>query len=368
MANASGEALDFIVYKKEIHMTQIVPGKKPGDAGLKPGQITVHVDKFALTANNVTYAAFGEAFSYWKFFPVAKEGWGRIPVWGFGDVVESRHVVIKVGERLYGYFPMSSYLTIDADRVADSLLVDGAPHRADLPPVYNQYIRLNADPLHKRDTENFQALFRPLFITAYMLEDAFADKEFFGAKQIVLSSASSKTALCLAYLLTRSHRNMVETIGLTSARNLAFAQGLGYYDRAFTYQDVAKLDATKPTIFVDFTADGGVIRAVHTHLASNLKHSFQVGATHWEEIAQPRDLPGPKPVFFFAPDHARRRLQNWGVVAFQSRTRDNLENFIDAAKTWLHINEGRGPKAVETAYQSVLNGESNPAEGHILSL
>jgi hypothetical protein len=368
MANAPREALDFIVYKKEIHMTQIVPGQRPGDAALKPGQITVCIDKFALTANNITYAAFGEAFQYWRFFPIAKEGWGRIPVWGFAEVVESRHDEIKVGERLYGYFPMSTYLTIDADRVAESLLIDGAPHRADLPSVYNQYMRLVADPAHRRDTEGLQALFRPLFITAYMLEDAFADKQFFGTKQIIISSASSKTALSLAYLLTRSHRNVVKTVGLTSARNLAFTQGLGYYDRVVTYDDIAQLDASQPALFVDLSGGSGIVRAVHTQLAASLKHSFQVGATHWEEIAQPRDLPGPKPVFFFAPDHARRRFQTWGVKAFQSRTRDNLDDFITSAQKWLKVIEGRGPKAVETVYKSILNGESHPTEGHILSL
>ena len=38
---------------------------------------------FALTANNITYAAFGDAMNYWQFFPVPGDdgaAWGCIPV------------------------------------------------------------------------------------------------------------------------------------------------------------------------------------------------------------------------------------------------------------------------------------------------
>ena len=48
------------------------------------------MDKFALTANNVTYAAFGDAMHYWKFFPGPDDESGRVPVWGFADVADSR--------------------------------------------------------------------------------------------------------------------------------------------------------------------------------------------------------------------------------------------------------------------------------------
>ncbi len=36
---------------------------------LREGQIRVRTDVLALTANNITYAAFGDAMHYWDFFP-----------------------------------------------------------------------------------------------------------------------------------------------------------------------------------------------------------------------------------------------------------------------------------------------------------
>src|SRR5262249_27753002 len=58
---------------------------------LAAGQILVGADKFAFTANNVTYARLGDQIAYWRFFP-APHGWGYIPVWGLGNVDASRPV------------------------------------------------------------------------------------------------------------------------------------------------------------------------------------------------------------------------------------------------------------------------------------
>ena len=42
------------------------------------------------------------------FFP-AESGWGRVPVWGFADVVGSRHQALAEGVRVFGYLPMSTH-------------------------------------------------------------------------------------------------------------------------------------------------------------------------------------------------------------------------------------------------------------------
>ena len=52
--------------------TQAVSVDRPQ---LAEGEILVAIDRFALTANNVSYALSGDMIGYWKFFPVA-EPWG----------------------------------------------------------------------------------------------------------------------------------------------------------------------------------------------------------------------------------------------------------------------------------------------------
>jgi len=129
---------DFLIRKDQLTTTTL---RTTPAVALPEGQVRVAIHCFALTSNNITYAAFGDAMNYWQFFPVLANGaqWGRIPVWGFGSVVESRHTDVPVGERLYGYFPMSNTVDLTPARVSPISFVDAAPHRAELHPVYNQY-------------------------------------------------------------------------------------------------------------------------------------------------------------------------------------------------------------------------------------
>ena len=359
------EPKDFVVSRTDLRRTAFVPAACTADTGLEPGQVLVRITRFALTANNVTYGAVGEMLGYWTFFP-APEGWGRVPVWGFAEVVRSRHDQIAAGERLYGYFPMSQFLVLQPGQVAPGGFVDATPHRVSLPLVYNQYLRLAGDPAHDPARESETALFRPLFGTSFLLDDQLAESDLFGARAVVLSSASSKTALGLAFLLAEAKRCPV--IGLTSAGNRAFVEATGYYAGVLAYDEVSKLAADTPAVFVDFAGNGAVLNAVHTRLGGALRQSIQVGLTHWERGTPPSDLPGPTPVFFFAPDRFQKRATDWGEQELRRRLADALRRFLGSASRWLRVVESRGPEALESAYHAMLEGRVSPAEGHVLSL
>ena len=73
--------------------------------------------------------------------------------------------------------------------------VDASPHRAELPSPYNSYLRVDSDQSYDPAHEAEMMLFRPLFFTSFVNDDFLADSDFFGAGTIVLSSASSKTAI-----------------------------------------------------------------------------------------------------------------------------------------------------------------------------
>lgn len=353
--------VDVEVQRNDLRTHRIVEGDRPR---VGRGEVLLHVDHAALTANNITYGAFGDAMGYWNFFPSADPEWGRIPVWGFADVEESTVDGIAEGERIYGYFPMSNHLVVEPARVAARSFVDDAVHRRPLPPVYNQYSRITdrAD----EHTEHLQAVLRPLFTTSYLIDDFLADEQFFGAANVVIASASSKTALALAEVL--SSRGGVEVVGLTSERNAGFVGDVGYYDRTVVYGDVASLDPSVPTVLVDMGGDASVLREVHTHFDASLRHSCQVGATHWEQVEFGAELPGPSPTLFFAPDRVRQRTTDWGAAGFAERVDHAWDRFVGSASNWLEVVVHRGPEAVVAAYREVVNGAVAPHQAAIIAL
>ena len=337
------------------------------DEPLAPGQVRVRIEHFALTANNITYAAFGEAMNYWRFYPAGEEGWGVIPVWGFATVVESTHPEVPVGERVYGYFPMASHTVLTPVRVNPGGWSDGAPHRAELHPVYNQLTRCAADPFYTADTEAVQALLRPLFITSWLIDDFLADNDFFGARVMLLSSASSKTAYGTAFQLAQ--REGIEVVGLTSPGNLAFCESLGCYDRVLTYDPLDTLAADLACVYVDFAGNDELRRAIHTRFV-NLKHSSSIGGTHIEHLGTARDLPGPRATLFFAPAQIKKRATEWGPARLNQRLVAAWQAFSTAVTQpgtpWIVVQTHHGRAAVEAAYGQVLSGRGDPRLGHML--
>src|SRR2546423_2221683 len=181
--------MDFLVKRDDLRQCRTVEGEtaEPG-----PGQAVLRVSAFGLTSNNITYGVFGEAMSYWDFFP-AEDGWGRIPVWGFADVGASRHDGVEEGTRLYGYLPPSSELLVSPDRVDGRGFVDASPHRAALPSAYNGYVRSDADAFYDAAYEDVQMLLRPLFFTSFLIDDFLEDNGSFGAAVAGLSRAPHQT-------------------------------------------------------------------------------------------------------------------------------------------------------------------------------
>ncbi len=362
--------LDFLVRKDHLATGEL---RETAESPLAEGQVRLGVDKFALTANNITYAAFGDAMNYWGFYPAA-DGWGRIPVWGFGTVLDSRCPGVAAGECFYGYYPMSSQVVLQPVRLSPAGFFEGAAHRAALHAVYNSYSRCAADPFHTPQTEDIEALLRPLFITSWLIDDFLADNDFFGAGEdgkgaVLLSSASSKTAYGTAFQLAQ--REGIEVVGLTSTANLEFCNSLGCYHRVLAYDQLDRIAADAACVYVDFSGNAALRKNIHTRFG-NLKYSCSVGGTHVEQLGGARDLPGPRATLFFAPAQIKKRNADWGADGLGQRLLQAWKTFVgrvcDPAAPWLVVERHLGPDAVAAAYAEVLGGHGDPRVGHILSL
>jgi hypothetical protein len=334
---------------------------------LADGDVLLAVDRFALTANNITYATLGESFGYWRFFPTS-ERWGRIPVWGHAAVSESANDQLATGTRVYGFLPMASHLVVRPERVRGGWFVDGMARRAALPAPYNAYQVTSASPgesVESADREDRRALLSPLFVLSFLVDDYLAEQRLWGADQVVMSSASSKSAIGAAYLL---HCRGVPVTGLTSARSSAFVEKLGIFDEVVEYSRLRDLDRS-PAAFVDVSGDAELRSAVETILNGRLVRTLSVGLTHWDRSPWHQDPKGHSPsAIFSAPERIVARTRDWGRAGFQSRFASALEGFTAWSTGWLELVRTAGDVAVEDAYRRTLSGLMNPAQGIILSM
>ncbi len=319
------------------------------------GQAILAVEHFALTANNMTYAAHGVDMGYWKFYP-APDGFGIVPVWGFARVVESRVAGLAVGERFYGYWPMASHAVLTPGKVSPRGFIDLAEHRQGLARAYNSYTPANA----AGGDERLQSLLRPLFMTGFLLALAYADAL---ADKLILTSASSKTALAMA----QSLNGKKPLVGLTSAANVAMVEATGYFDAVHSYDDLARLSGVSgTTALIDFSGNGALRLAIHELYGDRLLESVIVGDTNWDAQNSNR-LPGVAPTIFFAPTVLAERTAEWGADGFEAKLAAAWDGFI-ASAAWLTIVEGQGPDAVVAHWHNFAAGRVDPTEGVILTV
>ncbi|WP_086662312.1 DUF2855 family protein [Lentzea kentuckyensis] len=321
---------------------------------LEDCEVLLRVSHTGLTANNVTYGVIGDLIGYWKFFPTTAEGRGVIPLWGFADVVDSTLDSLPAGTRVYGFLPMSSHLKVRA-KLTSAGFVDTADHRAELPAVYNSYLVTTNDPAYNAEQEDLQVLYRPLFMTSFLLADQVANNDFYGARTVVLSSASSKTAFGTAQCLRDKG---VRLVGLTSPRNVEFTESLGLYDTVLPYDAAVDVE---PSVYLDFSGSADVRSTLHDRLGDNLVKDISIGLTQQKASADPRSQ------FFFAPEQLRKRTADWGSEGLAERFGAAWHAFTAQAGGWVGIARHSGPDELVEVWQSVLAGKANPNTADVIT-
>ena len=336
------------------------------DTPLAAGAVRLKVDSFAVTANNITYAVIGDMFQYWNFFP-APDGWGIVPMWGHAHVEASHCPDIAVGERVYGYLPAATHLDVVPGKITASGFTDMAEHRQPMSPFYNQYSRLAADPEHDPAHEDARMIFGPLFKTGFLIEAFYRRNDWFGAEALVMTSASSKTAMALAHCAKISSPK-VRRIGLTAPANIAFVKASGLYDAVVAYDALASLNS-RSAVSVDFAGNAAVLRTIHTHFGEDLRFSSTVGMTHvGARAGEGAPLPGPSPTLFFAPTEALETIKNMGPAGFAQAVGAAWTSFIHAAQGFVTVEHRAGLEAADAVFKATLAGQQSPNVGIVIKV
>jgi hypothetical protein len=349
------------VKKAELSSSQIVDLP---ETPLAENAVRLKVDSFAVTANNVTYAVIGDMFQYWNFFP-APDDWGIVPMWGHATVAASNCPDIAVGERVYGYLPAATHLDVMPGKISAGGFTDMAEHRQPMSPFYNQYSRLVADPEHDPAHEDARMIFGPLFKTGFLIEAFYRRNDWFGAEALVMTSASSKTAMALAHC-AKIASPKVRRIGLTSPSNIAFVKASGLYDEVVAYDGIESI-ARVPAVSVDFAGNAAVLRAFHTHFGEALRFSSTVGMTHvGARAGEGAPLPGPTPTLFFAPTEALETIKAMGPAGFAQAVGAAWSSFIHAAKSFVKVEHRDGLAAADAVFKATFAGQQDPQIGVVI--
>lgn len=316
------------------------------------GQVVLAVERFGVSSNNVSYALLGDMLGHWAPFPAAI-GWGRVPVWGVATVVAGDHTVASIGSRHVGYLPMATHLMMRSVGAHPGLL-DVSAERAAMLPLYRELRRIDTDPTWHDDLIDAEVLMLPVYPPAALLDD---DLRRAGARHVVISSASSKTSLGIARLL--SERG-VRVTGLSGTTRAATTAAVGAFDEVLPYTDLDAITATGDTTYVDVAGDPAITRRVHERLGPALSRSIAVGGSHLAALgglpAADETLPGPPVVRFSVGRREVELTEQLGrraVDEIKQRARQVLVPWADATLTVQHI---AGLDAARDAWTRIGHG------------
>ena len=358
----------FQVKKAQLDAWRIVD--VPGTP-LREGDIRLAVDTFAFTTNNVTYGVAGDSLGYWLFYPPADDEsgeWGVIPVWGLADVVESKNPAVPVGERLWGYFPPGATVDMSPKDITPGALTESAERRQKLSIFYNRYKRVLADPAYDKANDPALMLLGPLHMTAYCLWDYLKRKDWFGAEQILVISASSKTALGLAVGLAEDAA-APGAVALTSPRNADFVSSLKLYDTTVPYDAISSDLPRKPSVVVDMAGNAELRAALAARLGDDLRYSIGVGITHRDKMGGGGlAADDGRSEFFFVPSYIEERIAELGPAEFDARASAYVAKAAKATFGWMTVDTRQGLQGLAEAYPQFCDGSYPPTSGLVIKM
>ena len=273
---------------------------------------------------------------------------------------------------------------------------------------YNQIIRCSADPQYTPTSigEDLTMLYRPLFWTSYWCEDWIHSSNYrSGVSHILISSASSKTAFCLAYLIgKRIRRGEINKdtiiIGLTSKGNVDFTKRLELYHEVLDYDSFTSAHYLQGGhdnrwLYVDVAGNAKLNKRIHSHFASpytgKLAANITLGLTNLQPSTannttpenlgtnpfnmSPKDATNtstsafwPREEFFFMPEWLDIRRHQIPILEIFRRQNQAWKELMEDCIGWVELKRVYGADEVEKAYRQLSKEGLGPEKGLIWSL
>ena len=195
---------------------------------------------------------------------------------------------------------------------------------------------------------------------------------------MVISSASAKTAFCLAYRIGKRVKmgkvEQLQVVGLTSGRNVEFTKGLGLYDAVVEYGGIGEYfkerSAEGRWLYIDVAGNEGVDKKIKDSLGQSLVTHVKLGVTNRSPGSPSKILKqeDKKTETFFMPEWlATRRLQ-LSVEQIIKSQNDAWAELMHDCKRWIELEHVFGADKVMLEYERVLKDGFVPKKGFVWSM
>ena len=354
-------ALEF--NPQDFRRLLVVNESLPTEQGLAEGAVLLRVQRFGLSSNNLASALSPGLESSWPRMFAATQGQGRLPVWGYAEVVASNRAGYEPGMGFYGYFPMSRFVMLHSGQQTaggcefDHTFFSGGGSDVSMASVENL------------SDVDLQILLRPLLSTGFLIAQELMESQFWHTRQIIVTCASSKTAIGLAYFLQdyflrEGLSNAPQIIGLTAENHLGFVRQNTHFDQALSYEQFRLLDPCD-SVLVDFSGNYRIRGLLHYFLKDRLIHAYGLGSCHWQ--APPTGAqPVPDPEYFSALSFYQQRLQK--AERLNQQFQQRWGGACQAFNHWLEPKLVEGVEEVRWVYEQMLAGKARPTTGYLCQL
>jgi hypothetical protein len=345
---------------------------------LDEGKVLMRVDKFGFSHMSLGYLmkGFTRTFAGYHNFYKSSQGdnFYRSACWGYATVVESAHPKVAVGTRLYGLVPPSKYEVQSVSgfikgskgepSIVEMEMGENVPYNMRRFQEMEVVEGNNDDPV----VEDWRIVVKEIYTMAFYMDEQLL-VETGMINSVIISCASSKTALALAYCLRM--REMRYVVGFTSKEHLDFVKSTGLYHDVFCYDDVDKLPTDHTVVYMDFKCDGELRQRITLKMGTNLMYNMVVGPAAFQKRQKDQifEKRARQVLFDEATWRERRRM-----VAEVTKTGRNeklkysYKSFVERMKQYIKLRHTNGAGALTKMYDNVYSNTASPSEAFVCSL
>jgi hypothetical protein len=351
---------DFLVDQNDATKFKIHSAQNRSIVCSLDNRALIRIERLAFSANNILYITMGHENRYWDLFP-GKKPFGSPPAWGIGTVIDSQSPHLAIGERLFGFFPIASHCVLEPETLGTKHIVDLAPRRQSLAAAYNRYTRIDDDH-YDGSVGDWRLVLRPLALVGLLASHVLMDNAFFGADELYVTSASSKTGIGVG-CLSKAINPEIQVVGLTSMERVEYVQSLSVYDQVISYSETSSIQARASVLF-DLTGNQSLVADLHRCLGHSLLKSWAAGRSHWS--SSEGEAEGVETERFFSPKIMMQYISKWGGHKFE----EHFASAIDKLRSVLEPHtciEGINERAqLENVYRSFLENRIDVKNGYVV--